>query len=387
MKSDTKVFLGIIAVTIVIIVGAVFFINQKPSTPSGNPLKQDNAILVRPDSYKISTSAATITLVEFGDFQCPACGAYFPIVKQVISEFHSQLTFVVRNFPLTQHQFGGLAAKAAESAGKQGKYWEMYDVLYEKQKEWSASSNAQNVFVEYAKDLGLNVDKWKKDLSDSDIQKKIDRDIQDGNSVGVNSTPTFFLDGEKIENPASIEEFRILINAAILKAPVSQKPSQAVHIHANMKVYMNGKAVDFSLAKYQSTDEKELNPDIHVHDGNGDVIHIHKSGVTLSDFFTSLKISLTSNCYIDDLKKEFCTDGTQKLQIFVNGQPNTQFEKYIPKDVDRILITYGNDTETIIKQQLASVGDNACIYSEKCPERGKPPTEECVGGLGSGCDK
>jgi protein-disulfide isomerase len=385
MKGETKLFIGIIAVTVAIIAVAALFLNQKPSGTSSDQTKVAASILVREDSNKISTKSATITLVEFGDFQCPACGSYFPVVKQITNEFHDQMNFVFRNFPLSQHQYAIPAAKAAEAAGKQGKYWEMFDVLYEKQTEWSASPNAQTLFSQYAQSLGLNVDQWKKDLADGAIQTKIDADQQDGNSVGVNATPTFYLDGIKLENPATVDDFRTLVKAALLKVPVSQAPSQAVHIHFNLKVYIDGKPVDFTLAKYQSANGKDLNEDIHLHDGNGDVVHIHKKGVTLKEFFTSLKMELTKTCLTDDLKNKNCTDAAKKLQMFVNGQPNNQFESYEPKDLDRILITYGSETDAVIKQQEAAVSDNACIYSEKCPERGKPPTENCVGGLGTGC--
>lgn len=383
MKGETKLFLGIILFTVAIVVGAIFFFNQ--SSASGT--KVDASLLVRPDSDKISSGSGAVTLVEFSDYQCPACGAYYRIVKQLISEFKDSMTFVYRNYPLPQHPNARLAAQAAEAAGRQNKFWEMHDILFTKQSDWSSAANVKDVFIQYAGTLQLNTDQFTKDTDASDIKAKIDEDVNDGNAVGINATPTFFLNGEKLENPASIDDFRTLIKTALLKNPVSQKPNQEYHIHADFKVYLANKAFDFSPAKYQSTDKKELSPDVHLHDGRGSLVHIHKLGVTLGEFFTSLGMSFTKDCFTDDTKNKFCNNSANTVKLFVNGKPNMEFDAYVPKDQDRILISYGNENDQALKQQIDSIPDDACIYSEKCPERGTPPTEECVGGLGTGCTK
>src|SRR5258706_1515006 len=364
MKSETKLFLGIIVGTLVIIGAGIALLSRSATTSSA---KVDASLLVRADSNKISTASATVTLVEFSDFQCPACGAYYPVVKQVLAEFKENITFVYRNFPLTNiHQNAQLAAQAAEAAGKQGKYWEMHDILFTKQAEWSAA-NARDLFIQYAGTLNINVDQFKKDIDGGDVKKKIDEDVNDGSTLAVNATPTFYLDREKIENPASVDDFKALIKAAIVKAP---KPTVEVayHAHFNIKIYMGGVAVDLSQAKYQSVEGKELNENVHLHDGNGDVVHIHKKGVTLGKFLTSLNMNYSKDTF----------------KLFGNGKENTTFLDYMPQDLDRIVITDAKD-EGIIQKQIASVSDTACIYSLKCPERGKPPTESCVGGLGTGC--
>ena len=382
MNNETKLFASIIVATVVILGGAIFYFSR-PAVPQKGA---DATLLTREDSNKTSTTLASVTLVEFGDFQCPACGAYHPLVKQLLSEFHTDVTFVFRNFPLPMHANSTVAAQAAESAGKQGKYWEMYDMLYEKQKDWSTSGKPKEVFTEYATSIGMDPEKFAKNLDDPDIKKKIDRDTKDGELLGVNATPTFYLNGDKLDNPSSIEDFRTLVKAALLKAPKpSVKSTEAYHTHFNLKIYVNGTAYDLTLPKYQSTDEKELNKDIHVHDGNGDVVHIHKKDVTLGEFISSLGMSLTATCFTDDAKNQYCSSETNTVKFFVNGKANTQFGSYAPQDLDRILISYGKENDAAIKKQIDSVADNACIYSEKCPERGKPPTENCVGGLGTGC--
>lgn len=383
MKGETKLFLGIIGVTILVIVGTVFFFSNQPTTGP----KVDSSILVRSDSEKIASDSAAVTLVEFADFQCPACGAYHPLLKQLLPEFAGKLNFVYRNFPLSQHQNAPLAAQVAEAAGRQGKFWPLYDALYDKQNEWSTAGNARDLFLGYAKALGLDTEKLNKDADLQDIKNLIDRDTQDGNAAGVNSTPTFFLNGEKLTNPASLADFRTLIKAAILKSPVTQKPAEAAyHTHFNLKVVLNGQAIDFTLPKYQSVEGKEPDESIHFHDGKGDLVHIHKKGVSLGELFNSLKITFGKDCFADDLGNKYCTGGVNTLKMLVNGKENTQFDAYEPQDLDRILISYGSESAEVVQEQVKSIADDACIYSEKCPERGTPPTEKCVGGLGSGCE-
>lgn len=350
MKGETKLFLGIIAATIVLVVGAVYLFS-KPAKPQ----KANNTLLVHDDSPKLTKPGAVVTLVEFSDYQCPACGAYFPLVKQLTTEFSDSMTFVYRHFPLSQHKNAPLAAYAAEAAGLQGKYWEMHDKLFQNQKDWSDSGNARDIFIGYAKDLKLDVSQFTKDLDNNDIKNKIDRDVNDGNALGINATPTFFLEGEKLTNPGSVAEFESLIKAAIAKAPIPTGSPQTVHTHFNIAVNLNGKLVDFSLPKYMETNE-----DIHFHDGKGDLVHVHKAHATLKELFDSFGMTFAN------------------VKMYVNGKENSSLLSYEPQDLDKILITDG---------PIVAVSDDACIYSEKCPERGKPPVEKCVGGLGTNCEK
>lgn len=381
MNSETKLFAGIIAATFVIIAGAAIIFSRPANVPQVDP-----ALLVKEDSYRFGSPSATVTLVEFGDLQCPACGAYHLVVKQLMDTYKESLSLVFRHFPLNIHPNAVPASMAVESAGKQGKFWEMYNKIYESQKEWSAEKNTVNVFAGYAQELGLNVDQFKKDLEDGALRKKIDRDVADGMSLGVNSTPTFYLNNEKIQNPASLEDFETLIKAAILKAPKPDISSEgAYHIHANIRVLVDGAPVDFSLPKYQSRVGEELNEFIHFHDGIGNVFHVHKKGMTLKDLFSSLGMTLTKDCLVTDTKQSYCSGSGKTLKLYVNNKVSPLYEMYEPQDLDRILLSYGNETDTAFVRQLESVADDACIYSEKCPERGTPPSEECVGGLGTDC--
>lgn len=152
------------------------------------------------------------------------------------------------------------------------------------------------------------------------------------------------------------------------------------HVHADFKVYLNGKAVDFSLAKYQSTEEKHLDDYTHLHDGDGEVMHFHKPSTTIGYFFKTLGMEFTKDCFILDSGEKFCTTPTSTLELWVNGKKNILMDEYVITDLDRILITYGLPTDEERKKELESVTDKACISSEKCPERGKAKKESCVVG-------
>ncbi len=182
--------------------------------------REEQAVLLPTD---IATSTdhihgnvnAPVTLVEYGDFQCPACGAYYPIVEQIVaSTSPDTLRFVFRHFPLTQHANAIPAAKASEAASLQGKFWDMYNKLYSTQKDWENSTDTKTVFVGYAKSLGLDEKKFLSDFESKSIQEVINNQYKGGAKAGINSTPTFFLNGAKIANPQSYDEFKKLIDNA-----------------------------------------------------------------------------------------------------------------------------------------------------------------------------
>jgi hypothetical protein len=160
---------------------------------------------------------------------------------------------------------------------------------------------------------------------------------------------------------------------------------EKVHEHADYKVFINNKEISFSGDRYQSTTGAELDEAQHLHDNNGDNIHKHLSKNTLVSFFDSLGIILTDECIQMDTGEKYCGDGTNTLKLFVNDKEKKDFMQYEFKDLDRILISYGSESKEQIQTQLDTVTDMSCMYSDKCPERGKPPTENCVVGLGGDC--
>ncbi len=357
------------------------------------------------DWSKGGGSNAPVTLMEYADFQCPACASYYPLLNQLKDTFGNKLRIVYRNFPLTTiHQNAMSSAQAAGAAGKQGKFWDMHNMLFEKQSEWSEAQNAKEIFVRYAQTLGLNKDQFTADYESQEVKNKIATDVRRANALGLNSTPTFFLNGQKINNPGNFDAFRAQIEAALANTPLQDINANDLanapdaHLHADFAVYINGKAIDFSLPKYQSkapsttttsTDDEKgaLDPYTHLHDGNGHIIHVHKQGVTLGYFFQTLGMDFDKNCFKRDTGEVSCTDATHSLKFFVNGARSELNDTYEIKDLDRILISYGPFTDNSLDTQIASVTNNACIYSETCPERGPAPKEECVGGLGTNCEQ
>jgi len=169
--------------------------------------------------WKGGNPDAKITLIEYGDFECPACGAYFPMVQQLVANYSSTVLFVFRNFPLYQaHPDAGISAQAAEAAGLQGKYWQMNNLLYEKQSEWSSISPDQVVsqfFDGYAQSLGLNVNTFNADISSSTVMNKIQADVNGGTSAQIDHTPTFFVNLTQIQNPASYAAFASVLDQAL----------------------------------------------------------------------------------------------------------------------------------------------------------------------------
>ena len=203
MTNEAKILSGIVVASIVIIIAAVFFLS-KPE----KPVIVDSGKLVKEDSLKISSDSAKLTVVEFGDYQCPACGLAHPGIKKAISDYPGQVNFVFRHFPLAQHKNAELAAQAVEAANLQGKLWEMHNKLYESQPEWGTDPNALEIFKKYAGEFGMDVEKFASDINNPAFQDKITGDISDGNALGVNSTPTFFFNSELYKGGVSYENFK-----------------------------------------------------------------------------------------------------------------------------------------------------------------------------------
>ncbi len=185
--------------------------------------KKEQANLVLPDQIVATDhirgeEKAPVTLIEYGDFQCPACGAYYPIVEQTVNSMATgTLRYVFRNFPLPMHPNAIPAATAAEAANKQGKFWEMYHILYEKQEEWTGLADPKSAFISYAKGLGLDEQKFTEDYGSKEIQDKITNDYKGGAKAGIAGTPTFFVNGKKIESPQNYDEFKKLLEESLPK--------------------------------------------------------------------------------------------------------------------------------------------------------------------------
>ena len=166
----------------------------------------------------IGDAKATVTLEEFGDFQCPPCGLLHPVLKTMEQEFGPRLRIIFREFPLVSvHQYAAVAARAAEAAGMQGKFWEMHDLLYENQKSWSNAFDVRPIFEAYATKIGLDLEQFKRDSSSEAVAQRILLDGKRGTSLGVKGTPTVFMNGSEVpfESLLAPEKLRGLINTQL----------------------------------------------------------------------------------------------------------------------------------------------------------------------------
>jgi protein-disulfide isomerase len=217
MKKETLVLGGIGLLTLIILVGAAFLMGNSSAQPAQKTVA-DKALLLGTKPHYEGSPSAKVTIVEYGDFQCPACGAAHPTVRQIINDYKDKIYFVFRNFPLPMHQNARVAAAAAEAAGVVGgeaKYWEMHNKLYDTQDEWSESRNAPDIFAGYAKDLGLDVDAFKKAETNKSTLDTIQKDENDGLALGINSTPTFFINGEEYPAVMDYNTFKQKIDAVL----------------------------------------------------------------------------------------------------------------------------------------------------------------------------
>lgn len=211
-------------VAVALVLGGIFFITN--TNKAGAPSAGSNT---KPTNHVYSQGSSGIKLVEYGDFQCPACAAFYPTVKQVKEKYKDTVSFQFRHFPLFQiHPNAIASSRAAEAAGMQGKFWEMHDTLYENQDSWAPASDPTDLFRSYASTIGLNIDKFNEDYKSNATNDKVQADLREGNKQRVTSTPTFILDGKKISNPEnSVEGFSKVIDAALAKKGVSASPSPA----------------------------------------------------------------------------------------------------------------------------------------------------------------
>lgn len=194
-----KRFLGILAGLIIIFVG-IFVVTQNSGGGSSSGSSNSSS---KTTNHVEGQGTSGVTFVEYGDYECPICGAYYQPLKDALTpDILQKIHFQFRNLPLTSiHQNAYAGARAAEAAGIQGKYWEMHDKLYENQSAWTTSSSPINLFEGYAKDLGLNVNQFKSDYSSSKVNDAIRADMAAfGKTKQQQATPTFFLDGKYIAN-------------------------------------------------------------------------------------------------------------------------------------------------------------------------------------------
>lgn len=214
MSRSMKLSLAMIgAAALVLIVLLAFSRGSEPVTPEASPTSADSAgLLVRENSPRLSEGDEAV-FVEFLDFECEACLALHPVIEDLRGKYGDRVTFVVRHMPL--HGNSVNAALAAEAAAEQGEFEAMYQRLFETAEEWGHQETSQReVFFGYADALGLDMDRFAAAYDDPATLARIEQSYQDGQAFGVSGTPTFFLDGERL-NPQSVADLEEAIDAAL----------------------------------------------------------------------------------------------------------------------------------------------------------------------------
>lgn len=213
-RRNVKATLAVVAAFAVIAVAFVL-INRATADP-GATLATGETQYVRADSHRLQTAAdGKVTLVEFLDFECEACRAYFPVVESLREQYEGKVTFVARYFPIPSHFNAERAARAVEASAQQGRFDDMYKKMYETQQTWGEKQvPADPLFRGFAQEMGLDMAKWDQAYDDPATLARVKKDVADGQAVGVSGTPTFFLNEKKIQ-PQSEDEFKAAIDAAL----------------------------------------------------------------------------------------------------------------------------------------------------------------------------
>jgi protein-disulfide isomerase len=209
-----KQFIAVILVVLAGLFGIFALTNNKDGGSNGG----GGANASQATNYVAGKTDSKVNLTEYGDFQCPACKQYYPIFKELKQTYGDRVAFQFRHFPLVQiHPNAFIASRAAEAAGRQGKFYEMHDQLYESQDQWSrlTTEQATATFESYAQQLALNIDQYKTDFNSASVASAINADMKAGQGIQANSTPTFALNGKKIENPRSLDEFKKVLDDAL----------------------------------------------------------------------------------------------------------------------------------------------------------------------------
>jgi protein-disulfide isomerase len=224
----------IIGVVFLVVIAAMAMVSRSGNTNtssqqlSANNLNAANANALAlpprepqpgaPNPHVRGGEKAAVTLEEFSDFQCPACGNLHPALKRIEADYGDRIRVIFRNFPLQRnHKYALIAARAAEAAGAQGKFWEMHDAIYGNQTEWSDAPEPRTFFEGYATRLGLDVQKFKADMERQELADRVIADYNRGLSLNVHGTPTIYLNGRELSADHTLNEasLRAEIDAAL----------------------------------------------------------------------------------------------------------------------------------------------------------------------------
>ena len=207
----------VIILAVAVAAGAAAFLSKQPdevSKAATTPLKAD----IKGGGHFRGPEDAKLTLVEFGDYQCPSCGAYHPFVKEILNRYPKQVRLEFHHFPLiTIHPNSMAASKAVEAAGEQGHYWEMHDALFEYQTQWASQTDPKPVFAALANRIGINGTILVQTMESPRLQERILNDVAQGDRAKIQAVPTFLIDGEQVHIKLSMEDFVQVVEANLRK--------------------------------------------------------------------------------------------------------------------------------------------------------------------------
>lgn len=206
----------VIAIALVILAG----LDKGPAVEDGDPIQVTKTIPpVSESDHSRGLIGSPVVLIEYGDFQCPACGAAHPIVSEVAEIMGDRVHFVYRHFPIRNaHPNAEAAARASVAASMQGMFWEMHDKLFESQADWHNDINPKSTFRGYAEELGLDMNQYESDVDSDAVIDKVADDFEMAREGGVNSTPSFYLGTEKVNPPRSTSAFINMLESALADA-------------------------------------------------------------------------------------------------------------------------------------------------------------------------
>lgn len=209
-----KGFWIILTIVVAGLIGLFFVFNKSEPAPQSNLTSPTEVV---PEDHIRGNPNAAVTIIEYGDFQCPACKATYPMLKTLEEEMASNVRIVFRHLPLASiHQHAFAAARAAEAAAAQGKFWEMHDLLYERQEQWSSQANAAAIFKTYAEELALDIAAYEEAVSAKATTDKINSAVSFAFEHQLTSTPTLYLNDQKLEpNPRSYGELKSKVEELI----------------------------------------------------------------------------------------------------------------------------------------------------------------------------
>jgi protein-disulfide isomerase len=197
---------------LIIVLVAFLFLSVK--SESGVDTPNNIGVISVADNAKGNINSPLV-VTEYSDFQCSACRVYYFVMRELAVEFGDRVAFVYRHFPLNQHKNAELAARASQAAGKQGKFWEMHDLLFEKQNEWAEVKDVDVIFDSYANLIGLSLEQFKSDFNSKEIKNMVNDQKNGAIKLHLQGTPLFFVGDKLIQNPNSTEAFKTIIREAL----------------------------------------------------------------------------------------------------------------------------------------------------------------------------